>query len=138
MVDMPIDEHRLLRATGRMLIRPEVEEIEEAYRRVTPEQCEEMLAQFRQLYEVDNTVTDDHMRSSAQVAVAYDEVIQKHDIHAFGYFWWGEKELITQLRSQSALAERICCHVPSCVTWPASRSLRFGTPQISSALRISR
>ena len=28
MADMPIDEHRLLRCTGRMLARPEVEEIE--------------------------------------------------------------------------------------------------------------
>ncbi len=104
MVDMPIDEHRLLRATGRMLIRPEVEEIEEAYRRATPDQLEEMVAQFRELYEVDDTVTDDHLKSSAQLAVAYDEVIHKHDIQAFGYFWWGEKELIAQLRSQSALA----------------------------------
>ena len=36
--------------------------------------------------------------------MAYDEVIRRHDISAFGYYWWGEKELITQLRSQSALA----------------------------------
>jgi L-arabinose isomerase len=104
MVDMPIDEHRLLRATGRMLIRPEVEEIEQAHARVTPDQLEEMIAQFRAMYEVDDTVTDDHMKFSAQAAAAYDEVIHKHDIHAFGYFWWGETELITQLRSQSALA----------------------------------
>ena len=104
MVDMPIDEHRLLRATGRMLIRPEVEEIEEAYGRVTPDQLEDMYGQFREMYEVDDTVTNDHMKFSAQASVAYDEIIHKHDIHAFGYFWWGEKELITQLRSQSALA----------------------------------
>ena len=37
MSDMPIDEHRLLRSTGRMLKRPEVEEIENAYQRVTEE-----------------------------------------------------------------------------------------------------
>jgi len=104
MVDMPIDEHRLLRATGRMLVRPEVEEIEQAYRRATPDRVQEMVAQFRELYDVDDTVTDDHMKFSAQLAVAYDEVIHKHDIHAFGYFWWGETEWITQLRSQSALA----------------------------------
>ncbi|GAH98206.1 unnamed protein product, partial [marine sediment metagenome] len=27
-----------------------------------------------------------------------------HNFYAFGYYWWGEKELITQLRSQSNLA----------------------------------
>ena len=42
MGDMPIDEHRLLRSTGRMLARPEVEEIENAYHRVTREQLDEM------------------------------------------------------------------------------------------------
>ncbi len=104
MVDMPVDEHRLLRATGRMLIRPEVEEIEEACHRVTPDQLQDMCRQFRRMYDVDQTVTDDHMEFSARLAVAYDEVICKHDISAFGYYWWGEKELVTQMRSQSALA----------------------------------
>ena len=50
MTDMPIDEHRLLRATGKLLIRPEVEEIEEAFKRVKEEQLENMYIQFRQLY----------------------------------------------------------------------------------------
>ena len=104
MSDMPIDEHRLLRATGRMLKQPEVEEIEEAFHRVTGEQLEDMYRQFRTLYEVNKTVTNEHMRFSAQLAVAYDEVIKKHDIFAFGYYWCGEKELITQLRAQSNLA----------------------------------
>jgi L-arabinose isomerase len=105
MSDMPIDEHRLLRATGKLLVRPEVEEIEEACQRVTPEQLQEMYREFREMYDVDETVTDEHMRTSAQVAVAYDEIIRKkYGIDAFGYYWWGEKELITQLRSQSALA----------------------------------
>ena len=105
MSDMPIDEHRLLRSTGNLLIRPEVEEIEEAYHRVTSEQLEDMYRQFRAMYDVDATVTNEHLRTSAQIAVAYDEVMRKrHDIHAFGYYWWGEKELITQLRSQSGLA----------------------------------
>lgn len=104
MSDMPIDEHRLLRATGKLLKRPEVEEIEEAFHRVTEEQLEDMYRQFRTLYEVDKTVTNEHMRFSAQLAVAYDEVIRKHDIFAFGYYWWGEKEHITQLRAQSNLA----------------------------------
>jgi len=104
MSDMPIDEHRLLRATGKMLKRPEVEEIEEAFQRVTEEQLEDMYRQFRTLYEVDKTVTNDYMRFSAQLAVAYDEIIRKHDIFAFGYYWWGEKELVTQLRAQSNLA----------------------------------
>jgi L-arabinose isomerase len=104
MGDMPIDEHRLLRATGRMLVRPEVEEIENAYHRVTGAQLAEMYRQFREMYDVDATVTNEHMRFSAQVAVAFDEVITRHDIYAFGYYWWGEKELITQLRSQSGLA----------------------------------
>ena len=104
MTDMPIDEHRLLRATGRMLKRPEVEEIEEAFLHVSDEQIEDMYKQFRTLYEVDKTVTNEHMRFSAQLAVAYDEIIKKHDIFAFGYYWWGEKEHITQLRAQSSLA----------------------------------
>lgn len=104
MTDMPVDEHRLLRATGRLLQRPEVEEIEEAYRRVTRAQLAEMYRQFRAMYDVAPKVTNEHMKFSAQVAVAYDAIVRKHDISAFGYYWWGEKTLITQLRSQSALA----------------------------------
>lgn len=104
MTDMPVDEHCVLRATGRLLARPEVEEIAESFRRVTDTQLQDMYRQFRSMYEVDATVTDEHLRFSAQAAVAYDEVIRKHDISAFGYYWWGEQELVTQLRSQSALA----------------------------------
>ena len=104
MTDMPTDEHRVLRATGNLLARPEVEEIEEAFKRVTDAQLAAMYAQFREMYEVDETVTNEHLRLSAQVAVAYDEVIRRHQIDAFGYYWWGEKEEVTQLRSQSALA----------------------------------
>lgn len=104
MTDMPIDEHRLLQVSGQMLVRPEVEEIEEAYQRVTDDQLEEMYAEFRQVYDVDKTVTNEHMRFSAQVAVAYDEVIRRHNIDAFGYYWWGEQELVTQLRAQAGLA----------------------------------
>ena len=104
MTDMPIDEHHLLRVTGRMMARLEVEEIEEAYRRVTEGQLEEMYTEFRRIYAVDSTVTNEHMRFSAQLAVAYDEVVRRHEIDAFGYYWWGEQELITQLRAQSGLA----------------------------------
>lgn len=104
MTDMPVDEHRILKATGRLLRRPEVEEVLQAFQRVTPAQLEDMYRQLRELYEVDATVTNEHLRFSAQVAVAFDEVIRKHDISAFGYYWWGETELVTQLRSQSALA----------------------------------
>jgi len=104
MSDMPIDEHRLLKTTGRLLDRPEVEEIENAFHRVTPKQIEDMFVQLREMYDVDKTVTNDHMRVSAQIAVAFDEVITRRDINGFGYYWWGEKEFVTQLRSQSALA----------------------------------
>ena len=104
MTDMPVDEHRILRATGRLLARPEVEEIVEAYHRVTDAQLKDMYRQFRELYDVEPGVTDEHLRFSAQAAVAYDEVIQRHDISAFGYYWWGEQELLTQLRAQSTLA----------------------------------
>ena len=104
MTDMPIDESRLLKATGKMLKHPEIEEIENAFQRVTEDQLESMYEQFRALYEVDESVTNEHMRFSAQAAVAYDEIIKKHNIHAFGYYWWGERELVTQLRSQSGLA----------------------------------
>jgi L-arabinose isomerase len=103
MADMPIDEHRLLRATGRLLVRPEVEEIENAYARVTEVQLEDMFRRLRAMYNVDESVTDAHLRFSAQVAVAFDEVITRHDIHAFGFCWWGERDLITQLRAQAAL-----------------------------------
>ncbi len=104
MGDMPTDEHRLMRATGQLLERPEVEEIENAYLNVTEDQLEDMYRQFREMYEVDGTVTNEHLRFSAQVAVAFDEVITRHDIYAFGFYWWGERELITQLRAQAALA----------------------------------
>lgn len=104
MVDMPTDEHRWLRASGKLFERPEVEEIEEAYHRVTPDQLQDMYQQFRQMYDVDETVIDEHMKFSAQLAIAYEEVILKHDIYAFGYYWWGEKEFITQIRAQSNLA----------------------------------
>jgi L-arabinose isomerase len=104
MADMPIDEHRLLRATGRTLVRPEIEEIENAYQRVSEAQLEKMYAQFREMYDVDATVTDEHLRFAAQAAVAFDEVIHKHDLYAFGFYWWGERERITQLRAQADLA----------------------------------
>jgi L-arabinose isomerase len=104
MTDMPMDEHRLLRATARLLRRPEVEEIKNAYERVTESQIKDMFRQFREMYDVDETVTNDHLRSSARIAVAFDEVIMRHDINAFGYYWWGEEDSITQLRAESALA----------------------------------
>lgn len=104
MVDMPTDEHRWLRASGKLFEHPEVEEIEEACLRVTQKQLQDMYQQFRGMYDVDETVTDEHMKFSAQLAIAYEEVITKHDIYAFGYYWWGEKELITQIRAQSNLA----------------------------------
>src|SRR5882762_1600990 len=80
MTDMPIDEHRLLKTTGRLLDRPEIEEIENAFARVTPQQIEAMFRELREMYDVDETVTNDHLRVSAQIAVAFDEVITKHDI----------------------------------------------------------
>lgn len=104
MSDMPIDENRYLKATGRMLKHPEIEEIENAFKRVTNDQLEDMYKQFRTLYEVDETVTNEHMKISAQIAVAFDKIIKKHDIHAFGFYWWGEREFVTQLRAQAALA----------------------------------
>lgn len=104
MTDMHIDEHRLVRTTGKLLLHPEVEEIEEAYKQATDDQIKNMVGQFREMFEVDPTVKDEHMWDSARIAVAYDEIITKYDISAFGYFWWGHKEEITLLRSQSALA----------------------------------
>jgi len=104
MTDMSIDENRLLKMTGKMLKRPEVEEIENAFARVTETELRRMFEELRHLYDVDETVTDDHLRFSAQAAIAYEEVILRHDIHAFGYYWWGHGELVTQLRAQSNLA----------------------------------
>lgn len=104
MTDMPTDEARLLKATGKLLSRPEVEELEEAYKRVSEEQLEEMISQFREMYKIEENVQTEHLRMSARIAVAYDEIVQKYDLGAFGYYWWGEKDEITQLRAQSALA----------------------------------
>ncbi|NLD60165.1 MAG: hypothetical protein GX647_10975 [Clostridiales bacterium] len=104
MTDMPTDEHRVLKATGQLLARPEVEEIEEAWKRVTDGQVGDMYRQFREFYDVDETVTDEHMYESARVAVAFDEVVRRHGIDAFGFYWWGEKPYMTELRAQSALA----------------------------------
>jgi L-arabinose isomerase len=104
MSDMPIDEHRLIRATGKMLERVEVEEIQNAFECVTKEQLEDMYAQFRASYEVDQSVSNEDMRFSAQVAVAFDQVICQHNISPFGYYWWGHQAQTTQLRAQSALA----------------------------------
>ena len=56
------------------------------------------------MYDVDRTVTNEHLLFSAQTAVAFDEVIRRHDIYAFGFYWWGERELTTQLRAQAGLA----------------------------------
>jgi L-arabinose isomerase len=104
MTDMPVDEHRILKATGQLLCRPEVEEIEEAYKRVSPERLGDMYKQFRSFYETDDTVIDKSMEESAKIAVAFDEIIKKYGINAFGFYWWGEKPLITELRAEAALA----------------------------------
>ena len=87
MVDMPVDDHRILRATGQLVCRPEIEEIEAAYDKVTDEQLKEMYKEFREYYDVDETVTDEHMRESAKIAVAFDEIIKKYQIDGFGYYW---------------------------------------------------
>lgn len=104
MCDMPTDEHRILKVTGRLLCRPEVEEVEEAYKAVTDEELEAMYAEFRELYRVDASVTNEHMRESAKIAVAFDKIIKKYKIDAFGFYWWGKKPYMTELRAQSALA----------------------------------
>ena len=104
MCDMPTDEHRILKITGRLLCRPEVEEIEEAYKTVTDEELEAMYEDFRNAYRVDESVTNDHMRESAKIAVAFDKIIRKYNIDAFGFYWWGQKPYMTELRAQSALA----------------------------------
>ena len=104
MVDMPVDDHRILQATGQLVCRPEIEEIEQAYDRVTEEQLQAMYREFRSYYDVDDSVTDEHMRESARIAVAFDEIIRKYAIDGFGYYWWGQSEKFIELRSQSALA----------------------------------
>ena len=104
MVDMPVDDHRILKATGQLVCRPEIEEIEQAYDKVTEEQLQEMYKEFREYYDVDETVTDAHMRESAKIAVAFDEIIKKYNIDGFGYYWWGQTEKTIELRGQSALA----------------------------------
>lgn len=104
MCDMPTDEHRILRVTGKLLCRPEVEEVEEAYKAVTDAELEDMYREFREAYRVDDSVTNDHMRESAKIAVAFDKIIKKYNIDAFGFYWWGQKPYMTELRAQSALA----------------------------------
>jgi L-arabinose isomerase len=104
MTDMPTDEHRILAATGSLLVRPEIEAIQNAYLCVNDNEIEEMFKQFREMYDVDGTVTNDHLRESAKIAIAFEQVIKQHNINAFGYYWWGVTENVTQLRSESALA----------------------------------
>ena len=104
MCDMPTDEHRILKITGRLICRPEVEEVEEAYKTVTDEELEAMYKEFRNDYRVDASVTNEHMRESAKIAVAFDKIIKKYGIDAFGFYWWGQKPYMVELRAQSALA----------------------------------
>lgn len=104
MTDMPTDEPRVLKATGQLICRPEVEEVEEAYKRVTDEQVAHMLKELKSFYAVDESVKDEHMHESAKIAVAFDMIISRHKIDAFGYYWWGEKPDVTELRAQSSLA----------------------------------
>ena len=49
-------------------------------------------------------MTDEHLDFSARAAIAYHEVIHRHELYAFGYYWWGQTEFVTQLRSQSTVA----------------------------------
>ncbi len=104
MCDMPIEEHRILKATGQLVCRPEIEEIEQAYKSVSEADIKAMYRELRDFYQVDETVTDEHLYESAKIAVAFDKIIRKHGIDAFGYYWWGVKENVTELRAQSALA----------------------------------
>ncbi|MCL1896426.1 MAG: hypothetical protein FWG03_07770 [Clostridiales bacterium] len=104
MTDMPADDHRLLKATGKMFLRPEVEEFAVTYEKVTEDEIQDMLAQFRDFYNVDESVTDEHMYESAKIAVVFDKIIHKHDISGYGYYWWGQTDLYTHLRAQSAIA----------------------------------
>lgn len=104
MTDMPGDDHKLLAATGKMFIRPEVEEFEVEYNKVTEEEIQEMLLQFRDFYAVEESVTDEHMYESAKIAVVYDKIINKYDISGYGYYWWGVSDLYTHLRAQSTIA----------------------------------
>lgn len=104
MTDMPTDEHRILRSTGQLIYRPEIQEIEQEYDAVTDEELENMYKEFREFYDVDESVTNEHMKESAKIAIAYDKVIkQKYHIDAFGFYWWGQSEKITELRAQASL-----------------------------------
>lgn len=104
MTDMPIDEHRVLKATGRMIVRPEIEELENAYEKVTQEHLTDMYDELRESYAVDASVKNSHLEDSAKLCVVYEKIVNKYNINAFGYYWWGEKESVTLLRSESAIA----------------------------------
>ncbi|MEG0784124.1 MAG: hypothetical protein RR234_02280, partial [Christensenella sp.] len=104
MTDMPGDDHKLLASTGKMFIRPEIEEFKVEYDNVTEDEIKEMNAQFRDFYAVEPNVTDEHMYESAKIAVVYDKIIKKYDISGYGYYWWGVSDIYTQLRAQSTVA----------------------------------
>ena len=104
MVDMPADDHKLIKATGRMFLRPEVEEFATEYARVTEDEIKDMNAQFRDFYAVEDNVTDEHMYESSKIAVVFDKIIRKYDISGYGYYWWGVSDLYTHLRAQSTVA----------------------------------
>jgi len=62
---------------------------------------------FRELARDVRRRCDGHQRASrlsAQVAVAFDEVIKRSTQSMARLLLWGEKEFVTQLRAQSALA----------------------------------
>ena len=104
MTDMPADDHRLLKATGKLFVRPEVEEFKVEYDKVTNDDIKDMIADFRDRYDCDETVTDEDMVESAKIAVVYDRIINKYDISGYGYYWWGVDPVYTMLRAQSAIA----------------------------------
>jgi len=54
MADMPIDEHRLLKATDG----PEVEDIETVFLQVNDKQIQQIFDQFRSMYDVDPSLSD--------------------------------------------------------------------------------
>lgn len=104
MVDMPIDEARVLRTTGRLLARPEVEEIEQAYKHAGEAEAQAMLRQFEEMYDIEPGINRQSLLPDAKIAVAFETVVKKHGIDAFGYYWWGQTPKVTQLRAASALA----------------------------------
>ncbi len=104
MIDMPVDELKVLRTFGSLLEHIEVEEIVESFDKVSETRIKETVADLKQMFKIDKTIGQESLEFSIRIFAAFDEIIGKHNVDAFAFYWWGQDEHFTQIRAQSSLA----------------------------------